>query len=767
MKDRSLKLDKFFKIINPKYVYLKITPHKSIRNYNSSNIAKAIALSWKGINKVFKIEQKKVFVEFNFKVSYIIDIQDGNANFYFVVPEVFKGTILEKLKEIWGKATVEEVEGIEDIVGTKYQLVYKNLDSLSLSVDKKSNEPLNSILNVMDIMKDKDRITIMYNFKPTTQFGWSDRWEKDISLFRNKKPIEKNKASFSYILKSTLTFIIDITEVVLNCINDFFGGSKTKTEINLMDYIAVSLDRKDISLETKKKKDSIVTDVEIVVASKSEDKTREYNNINAVCNSYRVLDADNELIHKELKNDIKIEQYSWGADSNRMSVDECHNLIQLPGRELLIDMGINFINVNEVKIPQELQEGIKRLGTSTNKGIHTETFLDNDYHFGNLPLVAIGSQGGGKSTYFGNYAKDCSDNNEGLVVIDFIKNCELSDTIKKYVPKEKLVEINLANEEDIQGLGYNEIIIDDTMSDFKKLALANLQAQQIMSFIDSVSVGDPLSGRMRRFLSAAANVVFVQGYNSIRNVVECLEDYKLRDKYINSLGTLKDNLIDEIRTLEELDEWSKPTKDNPSEKIGTRESKIEHILDRIGLLREDFKLKYMYNKPLKDNINLVDCMEKGKVVLIKMKEGDFPSKMVKNVLVTYWISKVWLASQLRGMVQEKPLRCNILIDEVFQAPTSLKTLQYILPQCRKFGCKFVFSTQYANQLDSIFSSLEASGSSFMLLKGSLESDFKHFENKIVDFEYQDLRDMEQFSSLNLIFHRGGYSSFITKLPKPL
>ncbi len=71
---------------------------------------------------------------------------------------------------------------------------------------------------------------------------------------------------------------------------------------------------------------------------------------------------------------------------------------------------------------------------------------------------------------------------------------------------------------------------------------------------------------------------------------------------------------DEINTLKELDEWSKGNKkDNiEPEVVGTNSGKIEHILDRIGMLREDFKLKYMYNKPLKDNINLVKCMEQGK-----------------------------------------------------------------------------------------------------------------------------------------------------------
>ena len=160
-------------------------------------------------------------------------------------------------------------------------------------------------------------------------------------------------------------------------------------------------------------------------------------------------------------------------------------------------------------------------------------------------------------------------------------------------------------------------------------------------------------------------------------------------------------------------------------------------------------------------------MEEGKVILIKMREADFPTKMQKNLLVTYFVTKIWLASQLRGMLNDKPLRCNVIIDEVFQAPTSMDILEYILPQSRKFACKFIFSTQYIKQLDKIFDTLEASGASFMMLTGSTEDDFNHFKNKLENFEYEDLRDMEKFSSLNLVKYSKGYSSFITKLPKPI
>ena len=147
-----------------------------------------------------------------------------------------------------------------------------------------------------------------------------------------------------------------------------------------------------------------------------------------------------------------------------------------------------------------------------------------------------------------------------------------------------------------------------------------------------------------------------------------------------------------------------------------------------------------------------------------MREDEFPTKIHKNIMVTYWISKVWLACQLRGSIQNKPLRTNIIIDEVFQAPTSMNMLNYILPQSRKFGCKFIFSSQETKQIDTIFDILEASGSSFMLLTGSTEKDFNYFKSKFTNFEYEDLRDMEQFSAMCLVKYSKGYSNFIVKLP---
>lgn len=771
---KSIKLSDYFKIIRPNYIYIKITPHKSIRNYNSSNIAKAIANTYRALYKRIHREQKKIFFETNFKISYVIDIKNENVGFYFIVPQIFKNIIVEKIKEIWAKATVEEVEPIDSFSkdASIYEISYKKEDALSLQVDKKSNEPLNSILGVMDIMKDDDRVTIVYNFSPISQFGWLERYTKTMDKIKEKRNIDKDKDTALYYFKAIAGGSLYLLDCIMEVLGDFCGAKRdNKKESIYMAIMGVLEQQKSLSAATKRKKEQMVIDTQLAILSESKEEVRKENNAHSICQAFRVIDEDNELKYKKLKaskREFNIESYSIGTKYNTLSTDEISNFIQIPGRALLAQHRINHIKTEENQVPLKLRKGTKRLGMVTFKGEKQESFLEDEYNIGNLPLVLVGGQGSGKSTLISNYSLDSIAANEGIIVLDFIKNCELSNTIKKITPTNRLIEIDLSKESDLQGLGYNEIEVKEDMSNYDKLTLANLQAQQVMALIDSISIGDPLSSRMRRFLSAAANVVFVQGKSRIRDVVDCLQDYKKRERYINNLNEeLMIQLEDEVGYLKELDEWSKATKNEQSKKIGTVDSKIEHILDRIAMLREDFKLKYMYKKDIKNNINLVECMEENKVVLIKMKESEFPTKMIKNILVTYFMSKIWLSTQVRGGLTEKPSRCNVLVDEIFQAPTSMQTLKYILPQSRKFGTKFVFSTQYLDQLNEIFDTLEASGASFMLLRGCTERDFSHFKGKLDEFEYEDLRDMEKWSSLNIIYYSDGYSTFISKLPSPL
>ena len=768
MKEKSIVLSKYFELVKPEYIFIKITPDKSIRNYNTTNIAKAIAYTYKAIGKRIRREQKKIFFETSFKTSYIIDITANEASFYFLIPKPFKSILVEKISEIWPKATISEVDGINKFSDSAicYQLTYKNEDGLSLAVDKKSNEPLNSLMNIIDILQEDDRITVIYNFIPRSQRGWAIQHDQTIEKFINRQPVNRDKFSIEYISKKVLFGILDILDTIISTIANLTGSDRKGNESLAESLATLFIEKVEISYATRNKKSNLVLDNQIAVISESADKNRITNNAVATCQSFRILDGDNELIYKKVKTIPKLEDYKFkNIDINTVSTEECQNFIQIPGRGLLEQYNIDHVNINEIQIPEQLRSGYFSLGITTYKGQSFEVFLEDEYNHGNLPLCIIGSQGSGKSEYIANVVSYAQRNGEGVMLIDYIKNCELSDKVCSVVKNENLVVIDLTKEECLQGFGYNEIVFDESMSDFKKLNLANLKAQYTLALVDAINPDFPLSQGMRRVLSNACNVVFVTGKSSIRDVVRCLEDFNYRHKVIGELtGTIKISLEDEINDLLLLDEIDKKTGDI----IGTRQSKIDFILDRINLLRENFKLKYMFNKSTDNNINLVECMEQGKVVIIKMPQSEFPSKAVKNTIVTYWVTKMWATAEIRGTMHLQPKRTHLIIDEIFQAPTVLKECEYNLPQSRKFGLKTIISTQYIRQIESIFDTLQGSDTSFMMLKGTRENDFNKICGSLTDMEYEDLFNMKKFSSLNFIRYSGdSTATFITELPKPI
>ena len=189
----------------------------------------------------------------------------------------------------------------------------------------------------------------------------------------------------------------------------------------------------------------------------------------------------------------------------------------------------------------------------------------------------------------------------------------MTDDILEFVPKDMVILLDYSEEECLQSFAFNELKLDDTMKPFRKRELVSLQAERILDLVDAVNPNKPLEPRMRRYLSASANVVFATGEGSLREVVRCLQDPDSRNAYIQKVS--EGDMFKYLRTkIDELNELTDYKKDG----IGNKDDRVSGILDRISLLREDFKLECMFDKDPCDNINFVDELEKGKLILIKI-----------------------------------------------------------------------------------------------------------------------------------------------------
>lgn len=139
------------------------------------------------------------------------------------------------------------------------------------------------------------------------------------------------------------------------------------------------------------------------------------------------------------------------------------------------------------------------------------------------------------------------------------------------------------------------------------------------------------------------------------------------------------------------------------------------------------------------------------------------------LISTFLITKLWTSVEIRGEMYKKPTRSHIIIDELSQIRTAEMYLDSIITETRKYGFKVILTGQRIFQLNKDFvEDLKSAGASFMLLKGTLKEDFNYFKEEIgEELSFEDLDNMEKYSSLNLIQYSKGFSSFITKLPKPI
>lgn len=774
---KTMKMSDYIMYTRPEYVYYKLTPTTNTRNHNTDKFETMINKLYIDTSKRFEKHNKQLIINTNAKISYYIYIEKGGeVGFYFIIPEYYKSQFKDKISNNWNGVAMNEVNKKEvpkfSDSCTKYALVYSKEDGLSLETNKANNYLIDANLNVLDVLEEGDKVGIFYNFQPINwyqQKTFNNKYHETMDKLDKMKPVDKDKSSIAYILKTMFKTLYSVVDGMMSFGSKNNNSEFTNTEMALLRILGKTYC--EISSSTKKKESANVVKTQIVVFSESDNNRRQKINCEAMCNSFSTISGDNTLISKKIKNKKTFNMESFNVcetkHTNLMSDLEVSNHIALPSKDTLRDKEIECIAITEKIVPEELREGDIFIGDAPVRGKSMEAYVSDDEQIGNLALVVVGPQNSGKSTLTENICvmANRAKKKEANVIFDFVKECELSENISRNIPIEDQIILDLTTMEGIQGFGFNEVEYDDNMSGLEIMKIANKQTQQVISLIDAINdCGDPLSPRMRRFLSAACFLAFINPGQSLSNIIAILEDYTVRHEYLKNIPkNVEVFMKSKVITLKELDD-----RDSKGCIKGTNYNLIDKIIDRIGLLREDFMLETMFNKPISDNLNFKDAINEGKTIFIKMPESEYSTEYVKNVIVTFFMSKVWLASQIRK-VDKNSTRVNVIIDEIFQAPTCMKMLKRILPQSRKFKLRMVLSIHYINQVKEIYEALKASGASFMLLQGTEKANFKALESEFnnLGYDVDTLLNMKQHQSLNLIKIKNGYAAFVTQMPKPV
>lgn len=804
-KEYSMPLKKYFEIQRPEYVYLQLTPNNAIRNYNSSKVAQAVATLHKNtvkdlyenILKVVRKEESKIFIKAPVKVSYFIYVEKEKVEFYVILPKTHLGLIKEKIGDTWKNITIDQVEEVPQFSNEAimYQLNFKKEDALSLEIDKRTNTLLSSQLNIIDFMEEGDRVGIFYNFMPCGQRQFKADYKKTMQKIKNREPVEKFRLDTTYILNNVFNFIFITVDILKEAILEVISGEESKSkdnnkELSVLEVALGIIKNEDKTNATKKKESATVLRTQFAVVAESKDKARARSNAVALCESYNSISSKeaggNELIYSRVKGDredLKFwkrkpveftpEAYELkNIGTNYVSIDECENLIVLPGRELLDTYKIiKKIDTFETQVPSQIQTGIIRAGVSTFKGKPSNVYHTEDKELKNTAICICGPNRSGKSTLFANMVYDAIKDGRTVILPDFCGKCQLSDEIAAVIPKEKILNINCHDWNTLQGFGYNEIASKDD-SIFELYNCAKMKAAKVKELINLVNDGDnDLEGRMERYLEYAALIVFVCN-GPVNDVFKALKDHRLRHKYIDSIPEqLKNDMEEYITELLEIDEWSKATKDNPAEVIGTKQGHIAAILSRVHRLKQNAYIELMLKKDTENNINLLQEIQKGKLICIRMYDSMFVTQQQKDIYVSYWITKIWGALQKRycDIEQDKLVQTVILIDELYQTKNCEKYLTMILSQMPKYRTKLVLSCHHLGQIPVIQEELKSASCSYMFIAGSNKKNFNAMKEEFEDKGYslEDLLHLKRYTTLDLLAYEDGYWAGITKLPPPI
>lgn len=758
-KPKSMKLSDYYEYRKCEYSIIRLVPTKSNKNNNTEQIASLINKMFKQSNKYINQASKKLIIVQKPKVSFYIHITKEKVQFYFIIPKAYLNQFKIKFQEVWKNIEIEEVDNIPMDINScsKFDLHYKYDESLSLAVDKRNNDLLNSNMTITSMLEENEMVGILYNFIPTSEkessYFRSNTYPRAIQRYKNGENLKKSKniKDLSVIaLKNFISLINDLLNCILNV------PQNNQLILNPLQC--------EISHSTKRKGEKAICKNQSIILTKSSEKSREIELSNAFSNTFKIISDDNELIINEITKNIDIKKTIINhANINKTTIEECSNFISMPSLEVINQFKmIEHNKCLELKAPKCLEDGEIRIGTVKNKENKQEVYYSMDEQMKRMSRILLGSQGAGKDYYMVNIANDIIKADRGLIAIDYIDECQLANSIKAITPKDKLIEINCNKDNELQAFLYNELKYKKDDDVYKKVEISMQKAQLFELLLDSINdVKSELSPRMLRYLYCAGTVSFYTNINSsFKDVINILKKPSMRADAIKSIDEVgKKILSEEIEDLQELDKVDKKGE------VENYNSKIEGILDRIARLKSaSLYTKLAYFKDDSNNIDFVKAMNERKVVLIKIPHKSFKSKMLKDLMCVFYLSKIWLAKQ----EADKTIQTEVFINELHQSPHSQLLLEDILVEHRKYNLTFTFAMHYLDQLTTkCKKSIMSSGASFLLISGCDPKAYDDLETYFSKDGYSeiDLAELDRYNALCLIKNEEqGYSSFICKLP---
>lgn len=792
---------------------LKIIPHSTLSNDNMEALTKALhtpkpyteRYNFTCIDKLMEegkpvdlksvirkdvikklVESKEdtdlLILQNNF--VYEIEITSKNIEFRILNRD------LESMKKIYSKYidkikfddTIKNYEiEINDNM-TVVEMLNKEHFMFSLKIVNKGIEPLKYILDLKRQLKEEEKFIYQIIIEPLSSDWWQS-YTQAYNKFKAGKMPKKFQLKIKDIFRIFGNVTLDVALELLYCFEEIVFGPEGVERLDSTDD-DVSLIKREKGLKKatleKGTERGFETSIRGIIYSKSE--SRRNFLIEQFSNCFGCMDLDNTLKLKMIKvkdsniTRIKNRELFWRPLNDQkmiLSVSEVKNFLQLPQVTLQKELGMERLDFAEIRLTKELLDGYIPIGHIY--GGKGEAYWSRIKDLLCMSKAIVAVKGAGKSTYFESYVYNAWKGGDCIIYFDYIENNKNAWEVAKHIPKNDVIVLDLSKgfTFDYPELDLNTIPKDDEYERTIK-RFASDYCMLMEKFINTINIGDaqPLTANMRNILIAACSLTFLAGHTDMYSIYKCLTDYRFRYTVVTKVKELKIYREDDFRfsVMDSLDEIAK-SKTGKSYTSGTNE-KADRVLDRFNALMRDSRTEEMLLGIDRNNVNFVDIFEENKVVLVLMPEDYFTDYELKDIVMTYFLSRMKLAGQKRAALipdREKRKVVHIMLDEIHQLDNSASLMIKNVAEDRKFRTTYVFTCQFLKQFGRLWEPLKGTGCNFMLLAGAEKDNFNLLKEEIGnEFNLDDLIKMPAWHSLNIVRGREKtISTFITKLPKEI
>lgn len=767
------------------YTTYRIIPDIEVSNLSNKSLIDVFTNLYK--NPKERTNLKDMTYTMPLQINFDIWFKHKQAYLYLSCPSEYDELIYTKMNTIWNKSEIKKVNHIgkfKEEYTECCELILKDYNFKSISTSKNDLYPLTNMFGIIKMIDENEQVRVNIAIEPQKRINWisiaNDEYKeykrgkiKDNEMSIKEKSLRLGLTGAEALINLYIDFKLLMFESVLGLlIPEKESEQKINLKIDNIEHFKEENKYQGLNPDTIYKMTAESFKVKISVLSQSRDPNKRKLNMISVANSYKDLSSDNSLISKLLtKNEqhklIKqVESnYKTPTDSLILSDKELCKLIQLPQRDLQNEYKIKNIDTREVDIPAELQNGTVRIGTSEKQGRIINTTWCTDINIMALAKVFIGPQNSGKTTAIKRTVKDCYKAGYSDVVIDYIENCDTAREIMDVVKESDRVVLELGNKDYIPAMAYNEIsrLITEDMDSWDRVNMANLISEQVEYLINAITdstTGD-LTAPMLRYLHAASMVTFIKPGAKINDVFQILRRWDKRNESIRYAKYSKcfDKDDDIFFDLEELHD-----RDKDGKIVGTREHLISGIINRIILLQKNPYIKRMLTADIDMDEDFSKYIKEGKSIFILIPQTKFPNQIIRDILTTFFISRLWLTVQMRENNKDARL-CNVIFDEVHQVPTTARFLSNHITEFRRHRLGLILSCHYLKQLRNLLTALKSSGASYVLLAGTEKENLESLKEELNPFSIEEGLKLKNHTSLNIVNYGNQYAKFITRLPE--